>query len=109
MLRVRSRNAYQHVFEFNKGLIVAYRNCDLPNHSIAARVGRDPMIVSGIGNRWVQDDVSPIANVWSVVAERLARHHTPVTTVYELLYRVEATWSSIPMHAIQSLTQFPGA
>ncbi|GFU30227.1 hypothetical protein TNCV_4447191 [Trichonephila clavipes] len=30
-------------------------------------------------------------------------HHTPVTTVGELQYRVEAVWSSVPVHAIQSL------
>ncbi|GFT89404.1 hypothetical protein TNCV_4386901 [Trichonephila clavipes] len=36
-----------------------------------------------------------------MVAERLARHHTPVTTVHE--YRVEAAWSSVPVHAIQFL------
>ncbi|GFX66819.1 hypothetical protein TNCV_3049171 [Trichonephila clavipes] len=29
-------------------------------------------------------DLSPIENVWSMVAERLARHHTLVTTVDEL-------------------------
>ncbi|GFS59978.1 transposable element Tcb1 transposase [Trichonephila clavipes] len=34
---------------------------------------------------------SQIENVWSMVAERLDRHHTLVTTV-ELLYRVEAAW-----------------
>ncbi|GFT29134.1 HTH_Tnp_Tc3_2 domain-containing protein [Trichonephila clavipes] len=38
-----------------------------------------------------------------MVAERLARHHTPVTTIDELWYRVEAAWSSVPVHAIQSL------
>ncbi|GFV62128.1 hypothetical protein TNCV_4109311 [Trichonephila clavipes] len=48
-------------------------------------------------------DLSPIVNVWSVVAERLAHHHTPVITVDKLWYRVEAAWSSVPVHAIQSL------
>ncbi|GFX57653.1 transposable element Tcb1 transposase [Trichonephila clavipes] len=38
-----------------------------------------------------------------MVAERLAYHHTPATTVDELWYRVEAAWSSVPEHAIQSL------
>ncbi|GFS89231.1 hypothetical protein TNCV_1259631 [Trichonephila clavipes] len=38
-----------------------------------------------------------------MVAERLARHHTPVTTVDELWYRLEAAWSSVPVHAFQSL------
>ncbi|GFV74692.1 hypothetical protein TNCV_1178291 [Trichonephila clavipes] len=38
-----------------------------------------------------------------MVAERLARHHTPVTTVDELWYCVEAAWAFVPVHAIQSL------
>ncbi|GFY07533.1 hypothetical protein TNCV_3650401 [Trichonephila clavipes] len=38
-----------------------------------------------------------------MVAERLARHHTPFTTVDEHWYRVEAVCSSVPVHAIQSL------
>ncbi|CAL1298246.1 unnamed protein product [Larinioides sclopetarius] len=38
-----------------------------------------------------------------MVGERLARHHTPVTTVDELWYRVEAARAAIPVHAIQSL------
>lgn len=48
-------------------------------------------------------DLSPIENVWSMVAEQLARHNTPVTTLDELWYRVEAAWASVPVHAIQAL------
>ncbi|GFW99538.1 hypothetical protein TNCV_3417711 [Trichonephila clavipes] len=44
-----------------------------------------------------------VMNVWFMVAERLKRHHTPVTTVDELRHRVEAAWSSVHVHAIQSL------
>ncbi|GFX18412.1 uncharacterized protein TNCV_4307131 [Trichonephila clavipes] len=46
---------------------------------------------------------TPREKVWSMVAERLARHHTPVTTVDELGNRVEAEWASVSVHAIQSL------
>ncbi|GFY30822.1 hypothetical protein TNCV_3119821 [Trichonephila clavipes] len=42
MPRVRSRNACQHVSDFDKGLIVAYWDCGLSYHSIAAKVLRDP-------------------------------------------------------------------
>ncbi|GFY01919.1 hypothetical protein TNCV_4796411 [Trichonephila clavipes] len=49
---VRNKNAYQLVSDFDKGRIVAYRDCDLSYRSIAARVGRDPMTVSRIWNRW---------------------------------------------------------
>ncbi|GFT25822.1 transposable element Tcb1 transposase [Trichonephila clavipes] len=48
-------------------------------------------------------DDSPLENVCSMVAEPLARYHTPVTTVDERWYRVEAAWSCVPVHAIQSL------
>ncbi|GFW59499.1 HTH_Tnp_Tc3_2 domain-containing protein [Trichonephila clavipes] len=55
MPRVRKRNAYQRVSAFNNGLIVAYRDCGLSYHSIAARVGQDPIPISRIWNRLVQD------------------------------------------------------
>ncbi|GFV87340.1 uncharacterized protein TNCV_4033121 [Trichonephila clavipes] len=48
-------------------------------------------------------DLSPTENIWSMVAEMLARHHTPINTVDELVHRVEATWAYVPVHAIQSL------
>ncbi|GFX63272.1 hypothetical protein TNCV_3895971 [Trichonephila clavipes] len=53
-------------------------------------------------------DLSPIENVWSMAAEQLAHHHTPVTTAYELWHHVEAAWASVPVHTIQSLTQCIG-
>ncbi|GFX84300.1 transposable element Tcb1 transposase [Trichonephila clavipes] len=47
-------------------------------------------------------NLPPKENAWSMVVERLARHHAPVTTVDELWYRVEAAWASVPIHALQS-------
>ncbi|GFV22721.1 HTH_Tnp_Tc3_2 domain-containing protein [Trichonephila clavipes] len=41
--------------DIDEGRIIAYRNCGLSYHNIAARVGRDPKTVSKIGNRWAQD------------------------------------------------------
>ncbi|GFW40212.1 HTH_Tnp_Tc3_2 domain-containing protein [Trichonephila clavipes] len=55
MLSVKSRKAYQHISDFDKGRNVAYRNFGLSYHSIAARIGRDPMTVSRICNQWFQD------------------------------------------------------
>ncbi|GFX23578.1 HTH_Tnp_Tc3_2 domain-containing protein [Trichonephila clavipes] len=55
MPRVRSRNVYQHVSVFDKDRIVVYRDCSLSYRNIVVRVGRDPMTVSRIGNRWAQD------------------------------------------------------
>ncbi|GFT02189.1 hypothetical protein TNCV_84521 [Trichonephila clavipes] len=129
MPRVRSRNAFRHVSDFDKRRIVAYRDCGLSYHSTAVRFDRDSMTpclsptlhqdnaqthVAGIVRTFLDmenvrlllwparsPDLSPIENVWSRVAKRLARHPTPVTTV-------DAVWSSVPIHAIQSLTQCPG-
>ncbi|GFV03462.1 hypothetical protein TNCV_5060031 [Trichonephila clavipes] len=42
----RIRNGYHHVSDFDKGRIVAYRNCRLSYCSNVARVARDPMTVS---------------------------------------------------------------
>ncbi|GFX17576.1 uncharacterized protein TNCV_3411761 [Trichonephila clavipes] len=53
--RVRKRNEFQHISDFDKGRIAAYRICCLSYHSIAARVGLYPMTVSRICNRWVQN------------------------------------------------------
>ncbi|GIY67361.1 hypothetical protein CDAR_255051 [Caerostris darwini] len=33
----------------------SYRDCGLSYRSVAARVGRDPMTVTKIWNRWIQD------------------------------------------------------
>ncbi|GFW99147.1 HTH_Tnp_Tc3_2 domain-containing protein [Trichonephila clavipes] len=54
MPRVRSRNAYQHVSNFDKGQIVASRDCSLSYRNIAARVDRNPVTVSRIWNRWIK-------------------------------------------------------
>ncbi|GFX45805.1 uncharacterized protein TNCV_934441 [Trichonephila clavipes] len=37
-----------------------------------------------------------------MIAEQLARQHTPITMVDELWHHVEAAWASITVHAIQS-------
>ncbi|GFW04625.1 HTH_Tnp_Tc3_2 domain-containing protein [Trichonephila clavipes] len=55
MPRVRSKNVYQHICDYDNGRIVAYQNCGLSYRCIADRVGRDPITVSKIYNRWVQD------------------------------------------------------
>ncbi|GFV69736.1 HTH_Tnp_Tc3_2 domain-containing protein [Trichonephila clavipes] len=55
MSRVRIRNVYQYVFDFDKGRIVVYWKCRLSCHSIAARVGSDQMTVRRIWNRWFQN------------------------------------------------------
>ncbi|GFU79140.1 transposable element Tcb1 transposase [Trichonephila clavipes] len=48
-------------------------------------------------------DLSPIENVWSMVAKQLTHRHAPITTINELWHHVEATWASVTAHAIQFL------
>ncbi|GFU47942.1 uncharacterized protein TNCV_4967381 [Trichonephila clavipes] len=48
-------------------------------------------------------NLSPMENIWSMVAEQIARHHTPVTMVDELWHRVEAAGAFTPEHAVQFL------
>ncbi|GFW23999.1 hypothetical protein TNCV_4950441 [Trichonephila clavipes] len=38
-----------------------------------------------------------------MLAECLGRHHTSVTTVFELWHRVKAAWASVPVHTIRYL------
>ncbi|GFX90909.1 hypothetical protein TNCV_3167401 [Trichonephila clavipes] len=68
MPRVRSRNVFQRISDFDKGQIVAYRDCvcGLSYRSIAARFGRDPMAVSKIWKRWVHDKNSSKDNGYEV-------------------------------------------
>ncbi|GFT67169.1 transposable element Tcb1 transposase [Trichonephila clavipes] len=50
-------------------------------------------------------DLSPIENMWSMVAQRLAQITPPAATPDQLWQRVEATWSTVPQEHIQSLFQ----
>lgn len=55
MPRIRRRNAYQQVSEFDRGRIVAYRECGLSFRDIARRTGRHPTTVMRIWNQWVAE------------------------------------------------------
>ncbi|GFT44011.1 transposable element Tcb1 transposase [Trichonephila clavipes] len=48
-------------------------------------------------------DLSPIENMWSLVAEQLALITPPAVTRDQLLQRVEAAWSAVLQEHIQSL------
>lgn len=48
-------------------------------------------------------DLSPIENMWSMVAQRLTQSSSPAVTPDQLWQRVEAAWSSVPQEHIQSL------
>ncbi|GFV85207.1 transposable element Tcb1 transposase [Trichonephila clavipes] len=48
-------------------------------------------------------DLSPIENVWSIIASRLAQIAPPAATPDQFWHRVEAVWSAVPQEHIQSL------
>ncbi|GFW59294.1 transposable element Tcb1 transposase [Trichonephila clavipes] len=48
-------------------------------------------------------DLSPIENVWSMVAQRLIQITPPAATPDQHWQRVEAAWSAVPQEHIQSL------
>ncbi|GFU09425.1 transposable element Tcb1 transposase [Trichonephila clavipes] len=48
-------------------------------------------------------DLSPIENMWSMVAERLTQITPPAATADQLWQRVEAAWSAVSQEHIQSL------
>ncbi|GFW38037.1 transposable element Tcb1 transposase [Trichonephila clavipes] len=48
-------------------------------------------------------DLSPIENLWSMVAQRLSQITPPAATPDQLWQRVEAAWSAVPQEHIRSL------
>ncbi|GFY36293.1 transposable element Tcb1 transposase [Trichonephila clavipes] len=48
-------------------------------------------------------DLSPIENMWSMVAQRLTQITPPAATPDQLWQRVEAAWSVVPQEHTQSL------
>ncbi|GFV28568.1 transposable element Tcb1 transposase [Trichonephila clavipes] len=48
-------------------------------------------------------DLSPIENMWAMVAQRLTQITSPAATPDQLWQRVEAAWSAVPQEHIQSL------
>ncbi|GFW67068.1 HTH_Tnp_Tc3_2 domain-containing protein [Trichonephila clavipes] len=114
MPRARSRNAYQHVSDFNKGRVVAYRNCGLPYHSIASRVRRDPISVSRGWNRWVQDGKTERragSQRLPITSKREGRHITRTVRRRLLHHGLSARipWLQLPLtlHHRQKRLQLP--
>ena len=48
-------------------------------------------------------DLSPIENMWSMVAQRLTQITSPAATPDDLWQRVEAAWAAVPQEHIQRL------
>ncbi|GFW33537.1 transposable element Tcb1 transposase [Trichonephila clavipes] len=55
MSRRKQRSAFDQVSEFDRGRIVAYRNCGLSFREIGSRVGRNQTTVMRICDRWMKE------------------------------------------------------
>ncbi|GFT67651.1 transposable element Tcb1 transposase [Trichonephila clavipes] len=55
MSRRKQRSAFDQIFEFDRGRIVAYRDCGLSFREIGSRVGRNQTTVMRICDHWMQD------------------------------------------------------
>ncbi|GFW22213.1 transposable element Tcb1 transposase [Trichonephila clavipes] len=56
MSRRKQQTAFHQVSEFDRGRIVAYRDCGLSFREIGSRVGRKQIAVMRICDRWMQED-----------------------------------------------------
>ncbi|GFY26033.1 transposable element Tcb1 transposase [Trichonephila clavipes] len=55
MSRKKHQSAFDQVSEFDRGRIVAYRDCRLSFREIGSRVGRNQTTVMRICDRWMQE------------------------------------------------------
>ncbi|GFT67795.1 transposable element Tcb1 transposase [Trichonephila clavipes] len=55
MSRRKQRSAFDQVPEFDRGKVVAYRDCGLSFREIGSRVGRNQASVIRICDHWLQD------------------------------------------------------
>ncbi|GFX72109.1 transposable element Tcb1 transposase [Trichonephila clavipes] len=70
MPRRNQRSAFDQVSEFDRGRIVAYRDCGLSFTEIGSRVGRNQTTVMQIYDRWMQEGMT----------DRRGRSHSPQCT-----------------------------
>ncbi|GFY14549.1 transposable element Tcb1 transposase [Trichonephila clavipes] len=70
MSRREQPSAFDQVSEFDRGRIVAYRDCGLSFREIGGRVGRNQTTVMRICDRWMQEGTS----------DRHGRSHPPQCT-----------------------------
>ncbi|GFT44815.1 HTH_38 domain-containing protein [Trichonephila clavipes] len=87
MSRRKQRSAFDQVSEFDRGRIVAYRDCGLSFREIGSCVGRTQTAVMLICNRWMQEGTT----------DRCSRSHPPqCTTLHVCAYHSTpfiADWS----------------
>ncbi|GFX94564.1 transposable element Tcb1 transposase [Trichonephila clavipes] len=60
MSRRKQRSAFYQVTEFDRGRIVAYRDCELSFRKIGSRVGRNQTTVMRICDRWMPEGTTDL-------------------------------------------------
>ncbi|GFT41418.1 transposable element Tcb1 transposase [Trichonephila clavipes] len=58
MSRRKQRSAFDQVSEFDRGRIVAYRDCGSSFRKIGSRVGRNQTTIMRICERWMQEGMT---------------------------------------------------
>ncbi|GFU69194.1 transposable element Tcb1 transposase [Trichonephila clavipes] len=116
MCRRKHRSASDQVSEFDRGRIVAYRDCGLSFRKIGSRVGRNQTTLKRICDRWMQEvtDLSVTSRTVAQHIESLNRsfsvcayHSTPFTA--ELSVRkTSITWSTLDAEPQTSAPQWCG-
>ncbi|UYV69939.1 hypothetical protein LAZ67_7001272 [Cordylochernes scorpioides] len=93
--RLKQRSSFDQVSEFDRGRIVAYRDCESSFREIGSRVGRNQATVMRICDRWMQEGTT----------DRRVRSHPPQCTTS----RGKLSVSQITNVAqyIQSVTHHP--
>ncbi|GFU13311.1 transposable element Tcb1 transposase [Trichonephila clavipes] len=71
MSRRKQRSAFDQVSEFDRGKIVAYRDCGLSFREIGSRVGRNKSTIMRIWERWMQEGTT----------DRRGQSHPPQCTL----------------------------
>ncbi|GFW96120.1 transposable element Tcb1 transposase [Trichonephila clavipes] len=85
MSRRKQRSAFDQVSEFDRGRIVAYRDCGSSFREIGSRVGRNQTTVMRICDRWMQDGTT--TDVQSGLSARRPLLSLPLTQNHRRLRR----------------------
>ncbi|GFX39733.1 transposable element Tcb1 transposase [Trichonephila clavipes] len=79
----KQRSAFDQVSEFDRGRIVAYRDCGLSFREISSRVGRNLTSVKRICDRWMNGSDGSLSHIRTVAQhiESVKHHSVSVRTI----------------------------
>ncbi|GFV28473.1 transposable element Tcb1 transposase [Trichonephila clavipes] len=100
MSRRKQRSALDQVTEFDRGRIVAYRDCGLSFWEIGSRVGRNQTTVMRICDRWMQEGTKD--------RRRRSHPHQCTTSAYnaQLKYPIYFAYSVHLLELIGNIREF---